>query len=255
MPLRNLLRNGATGMTRKRSRLAGEEGNYLASVSDLMFALMFVFIITLSVFVLSFQQRTEELAGADEARQALLIEIQQALEAEGETRISVDAENGLIRFGEAILFPSGSAQVTDDGAMAITLLKAVLERVLPCYSQSRTERECGMAGDSGTVDAVFIEGHTDRVPIGNEAFEDNWDLSATRARRVYQLLVPEGEALDELRNVNMESMFTVSGYADRRPVDPDDLEVNRRIDLRFVMVPPSERPNPPAAETAAGMGQ
>jgi flagellar motor protein MotB len=182
-----------------------EGGSYLASVSDLMSALMFIFIIALSVFVLSFKQQQERLTGTADERTRLLNLIKQRLTEQGETRIEIDADNGVIRFGEAILFDSGRAEVKQEGQVAVERLRLVLESVLPCYSRAAVTMECGQDGTRGKVDAVFVEGHTDSQPIraGSGRFEDNWDLSASRARNVFQRLLPEDGNLSALRNLGL----------------------------------------------------
>lgn len=38
---------------------------------------------------------------------------------------------------------------------------------------------------------VLVEGHTDNVPIGNERYKDNWDLSVLRATSVVRVLQEE----------------------------------------------------------------
>jgi flagellar motor protein MotB len=236
-----------------------------------MSALMFIFIIALAASVLSLRQQEQKfredqrrLAGTTEARRQLMDEIRRLLREGGETRIEIDADNGVIRFGEAILFDSGRADVKVEGIAAIARLRRVLEAVLPCYAEARPDGCSGQSND-GTVDAVFVEGHTDRVRIQpGGRYSDNWELSAARARTVYQQLMrpeaaPEEAAvapddlsgpLGQLKNGQQQSIFSISGYADRRPVDADRLEANRRIDLRFVMVPPRELLLPaPAVDT------
>jgi chemotaxis protein MotB len=259
---------------RRRSATAeGEDGSYLASVSDLMSALMFIFIIALAVSVLSFNEQKKAfedqkdvLTGTTEERRRLLQGIEKSLREKGETRIKVDSDNGVIRFGEAILFDSGRADVRLDGIEAIARLRIVLEEVLPCYSGGRLA-SCGERGARGTVDAVFVEGHTDSVPIqeGRGRFSDNWELSAARARTVFRALVEGGSSPSEpvvlapaqlasLKNENGQSIFSISGYADQRPVDTTANDPNRRIDLRFVMVPPKALLQPePATRTVEGM--
>lgn len=240
-------------MTRSRHGrfVEPDESSYLASVSDLMSALMFIFIIALAVFVLSFKEQQQRLTGTSEERERLLRRIAAELRRQGETRIAVYPDQGVIRFGEAILFDSGKAEVKTEGVLAIERLRRVLEEVLPCYAEQYDLQKCGDDGTRGKVDAVFVEGHTDSQPVRRwgAAFDDNWDLSAARARRVYHSLVTADGALGLLRNTNSESLFSVSGYADSRPVDVNRLDPNRRIDLRFVMVPPPDLLPPPAEET------
>lgn len=260
---------------RRLSHQDSEDGSYLASVSDLMSALMFIFIIALAVSVLSFNEQRKEfedqkeaLTGTAEERRRLLEDIDRRLRERGETRIEVDSDNGVIRFGEAILFDSGKADVGVNGVEAIARLRGVLEEVLPCYSRGRLS-SCGEHGERGTVDAVFVEGHTDSVPVqpGRGRYLDNWELSAARARTVFQVLTGIGvmpidgievapTTLAGLMNDNDQSIFSISGYADRRPVDASANERNRRIDLRFVMVPPKRLLAPePALRTQEGLAR
>ena len=71
-----------------RSRATEDESsNYMMSVSDIMSALLFVFIITLMAFVLNFQQAHSELedtlgryTGLEDLREQMLKEIEQELE-------------------------------------------------------------------------------------------------------------------------------------------------------------------------------
>ncbi len=74
---------------------------------------------------------------------------------------------------------------------------------------------------------IFIEGHTDNVPIGNARYGSNWDLAAARAVAVAEHLL-EGPRLDPIR-------LTISGHADTRPQAPNDSwegrAQNRRVEV------------------------
>lgn len=77
---------------------------------------------------------------------------------------------------------------------------------------------------------VTVSGHTDNVPIANERFRSNWELSTSRAVSVaHQLL--RTSSLDESR-------FVVTGHADTRLLAPNDSEANRaknrRVDISIV---------------------
>ncbi len=77
---------------------------------------------------------------------------------------------------------------------------------------------------------ITVSGHTDDVPISNERFRSNWDLSSTRAVSVTHELLARSE-LDAERIV-------VTGHADTRPRDSNDTAEgrakNRRVDVMIV---------------------
>jgi chemotaxis protein MotB len=85
---------------------------------------------------------------------------------------------------------------------------------------------------------VLIEGHTDDRPIRGGPFEDNWALSAARARNTYLALIDAEPGLDAIENASGEALLGLSGYAARRPAidaaTDEARRVNRRIDLRFL---------------------
>ena len=77
---------------------------------------------------------------------------------------------------------------------------------------------------------VTISGHTDDVPISNERFRSNWDLSTSRAVSVAHELLRASE-------LNPEKII-VTGHADTRPRAPNDSSENRaknrRVDVAIV---------------------
>ena len=219
--------------------------NYLASVSDLMSGLIVFFILTLLVVAMTFTQATGELTSAMEVRDEILTQVQSILAQDG-VRVQIDPDQGILRLPEAILFPTGSADLRPEGERALRSLARALARVLPCYALppgASLPSGCLDRPYRGQLDAVFIEGHTDNVPIRNLTFADNWELSTARAMRTYQALVAVEPSLDSLHNYAGQPLFSVSGYADRRPVASNDSEagrqMNRRIDIRLVMATPS----------------
>ncbi len=74
---------------------------------------------------------------------------------------------------------------------------------------------------------ISIEGHTDNVPIKGGPFASNWELSAVRATTVLRYLVTN-DGLDPNR-------MSATGYADTRPVVPNDSPAhqaqNRRVEV------------------------
>lgn len=74
---------------------------------------------------------------------------------------------------------------------------------------------------------VTVSGHTDNIPIANERFRSNWELSTSRAVSVAHELL-RAAPLDQSR-------FVVAGYADARPLTdndtPENRAKNRRVDI------------------------
>lgn len=243
---------------------------YFISISDLMAGLIFIFIITLMVFALNLKgteqdlsselEKTEaekenlkamvdQLSDAKKVRSDLLREIRDLLIAR-QFKVEVNLEHGILHLPEEILFPSGSATLQPEGIRMLSALSDVFFSILPCYTgrlDSPKPAACFERWHPGRVEAVFIEGHTDNVPVSEQCpFRDNWDLSAARGIATYKSLVATNPYLDELTNQDNKPIFSVTGYAERRPAVPNDTEANRRfnrrIDIRFIMAPPKATP-------------
>lgn len=254
--------------------LEHEDQGYFMSISDMMSGLLFIFIITLMVFVISFkdqemaaqaqeQQFREEkgkaerekdrlnivlkdVTDAKDARRQLLEDLQKSLEQQGVV-VRIDVEKGLLHVPEDVLFKSGRAELLEGGENSLNILAEHLRARLPCYTGPRDAprpEQCVIEEfKPGRLEAVFVEGHTDNVPFSSGRFEDNWDLSARRSIVSYRLLLAAQPELGALTNANGEPIFGVSGYADTRPVVAHDAicdePLNRRIDLRFLLALPT----------------
>jgi len=228
-------------------------GGYLVAVSDMMSALLFVFLITLVAFVINFQIATAEqqealddLTNTRELRSEMLQDIRAQLEERG-IRVQIDREHGILRLTEnAISFESAQATLAQREREKLRQVAAVLADVIPCYAAHA--REHCQRRTAGKLEAVFIEGHTDNVPLQGGRFRDNWDLSAQRAMYTYRALSDDEPELVELRNALDQPLFSVSGYGAGRPVvnhdEPTADPSNRRIDLRFIMTPPTATQDP-----------
>ncbi|MET1257365.1 flagellar motor protein MotB [Aliikangiella maris] len=81
-----------------------------------------------------------------------------------------------------------------------------------------------------TKGEIRVAGHTDNLPIDNEYFRSNWELSGGRAGSVTRELLRSGK-LDKNR-------FVITGYADTKPIaDNATLEgraTNRRVEIIIV---------------------
>ncbi|MBE8951529.1 MAG: OmpA family protein [Quinella sp. 1Q7] len=204
---------------------------FTVSISDLMSGLLAIFILVLSYFILNFTQATAQLTQNDITRAELLHFMQRELEREG-IKVTVDDRHGILRIAEDVLFDVGLADVKPQGQIVIQKLSAVLAVALEAEQFK------------GRVETIFIEGHTDNVPISNGVFPSNWELSAKRAINTWLTMSGANPQLTALRNDKDEMIFSVSGYADTRPIAANTSEAgrgdNRRIDIRFSMAPPTE---------------
>ena len=110
-----------------------------------------------------------------------------------------------------ILFPSGSAELSQEGV-------DVLRKVAAAVNKSQDE--------------IRVEGHTDNVPIApvlGQYYPSNWELSTARAAVAVRAL--------EATGMVPASRLCAVGYGDSRPLAPnDDAEgqaKNRRVEIVF----------------------
>lgn len=233
------------------AHLVEEEESYFVSMTDMMVGIIFIFIILLMTFALSFreaedvrQEKVAQLENVELAKREILTDIKKSLEEAG-IKVEIDLENGILHLPEEILFPSGSANLNARGRESLAYLAAALHTVVPCYASNIELREAvGCTGRTpAMLDAIFVEGHTDNIPVGQvNQFQDNWELSAQRAIETYKVLIGIEPILDKLMNDKPQKLFSVSGYGEFRPRADNETEVgkqaNRRIDLRFLMKTP-----------------
>ncbi|MBF0179717.1 MAG: hypothetical protein HQM03_06795 [Magnetococcales bacterium] len=184
----------------------------------------------------------------------LLTDIQQELISKENLRVHIDPNLGILRLPDEILFPLGSAQFATGGEEILKKLARVLEHHLPCYTGNLHEAVrpsfCQEhQWNPGTLDAVFIEGHTDNMPVNAKTFSNNLHLSGMRAIRTYETLMAASTKMPlmDLRNQKGQTVFGISGYGEYRPVvahaTPTPEPANRRIDFRFLLI----NPKPPEA--------
>ncbi|UPG71916.1 peptidoglycan -binding protein [Roseomonas gilardii subsp. gilardii] len=119
-------------------------------------------------------------------------------------------------FQSEVLFPVGSADLSDSGKAQIRQIAGVL-------------KDISTRIPPGTPWILRVDGHADRTPFrGGGRFASNWELSAARAIAVAQLLIGEGLPPNRV---------AAAAFGDNQPIDPGDspeaLAKNRRIELRL----------------------
>ena len=95
---------------------------------------------------------------------------------------------------------------------------------------------------------VFIQGHTDDVPIHTAKFESNWELSAVRATAVLRHFYDKGIDPEKL---------TATGYADTFPMVPNNTKEGRaknaRIEFILEKIPGDKKPKKKKVDAEANL--
>jgi flagellar motor protein MotB len=211
-----------------------EEAGYLASASDLMVGLLFVFIIM--VVILS--QRAEQAENENKSSgplDSVVKTIGKRIQQSG-VPVVIDPASGVITLPADILFERGKAVLNPEGIKVLNQAKEALNGVLPCYiySERKNRNDCPSNQNEVEIETILIEGHTDSTPLQRGIYT-NWHLGLDRARAVYEILT-----VGPIKNYKNERNLYVAGissYADNRPNkdDPSDDSKNRRVELRFVL--------------------
>jgi flagellar motor protein MotB len=238
----------------KNDREEVEEAGYLASASDLMVGLLFVFIIM--VVILS--QRVEDAENLSNVPPTIvnslpiddqtLIPIKKPDPLESAVNIigakmrqagipvAIDPVSGVITLPSDTLFPRGSADLNQGGVEALDRAKVAMNEILPCYiySERKNRTNCPPNPNNIEIETMFIEGHTDSAPLQRGVYT-NWHLGLDRARAVYDVIT--AGLMQSFRNERLLDVVGISSYADKRPNkdNPEDDAKNRRVELRFVL--------------------
>jgi chemotaxis protein MotB len=114
-----------------------------------------------------------------------------------------------------LLFPSGSATLTPEGASAMEQLANAIRDL-----EARIPKEIDWA--------LQVNGHTDSRPISSAQFPSNWELSTARAASVVKYMITRGIPPDRL---------VAAGYGEFQPIEAgatdEALQKNRRIELKL----------------------
>ena len=118
-------------------------------------------------------------------------------------------------FQSEVLFPSGSAELEQQGRQQLDTLAATLIDISK-----------NIPPDLDWV--LRVDGHTDKNPIATSEFPSNWELSAKRAINVVRYLEARGVPANRL---------AAAGFAEFRPLEqgdtPEIYRRNRRIELKL----------------------
>lgn len=128
----------------------------------------------------------------------------------GKLKVKVVDGRMVLQLQTDILFPSGSAKLSDEGVKVIQEVGKLLSEIPDRRFQ--------------------VEGHTDNVPISTKTYASNWELASARAINVVKEMVAAGMP---------DKRVSAAAFAETRPTTTNDTEdgraANRRIEI--VLVP------------------
>jgi chemotaxis protein MotB len=163
-------------------------------------------------------------------REQIVAEARAALFESVSVRLKKQIDNGdldvvirdgrmVVRLPDDVLFDTGKTELKPNGKYALEAVADVMRSLPNRHFQ--------------------VAGHTDNVPIHNDRFASNWELSSGRALRVVHFLVEKGVDAP---------MLSAAGYGEVDPVakndTPEGKRKNRRTEItlqpnidEFVKVP------------------
>lgn len=233
-------------MSKKRRRPEEEETSYWLSYSDMMAALLLIFILIISFTLMQSKSQYESKQAELEKQKEIIKEQEQLLNEQqkeldriagirsdlvmalrdeftgSSLNIKIDEKTGAITFDAGILFDVADYELTEEG-------KAFLKEFLPKY--------CNVLLDdkyNDYISEIIIEGHTDT----NGSYIYNLELSQQRAFSVAKYCLAEGNGIISSEEMEMlRTLLTANGKSYSNPVYKEDgsvdLDASRRVEILF----------------------
>jgi chemotaxis protein MotB len=151
------------------------------------------------------EKREEEQKKLDDLKKRLEGYVQEQ-GLSGQVNVLETGRGVQLTLNDAALFDSGSAEVKAEAVRLLNGLAPFLKLV---------------------GNPIAVEGHTDDVPIRNARFRSNWELSSQRAINVLHVFEAAGVPHERL---------SAEGYADTKPLVPNDSEQNRAANRRVNLI-------------------
>lgn len=247
-------------MKRNRKRTAEEETTYWLSYSDMMAALLLVFVLIISFTMLQAKKQFEEKEAELEAQRIIVKEQQLAAEEtqklmeeqkiimaqqqeqldkiigvrsnlvealrlefnDTDMKVSVDPKTGAITLDSSILFDVNKYDIKKSGT-------EFLEEFMPRYIGVLLKTDY-----RDYISEIIIEGHTDT----NGPYMHNLELSQERALSVARFCLKENSTvLTNEKTIELRGIITANGRSYSDPIYNEDgtvnMEASRRVEFKF----------------------
>lgn len=205
-------------LKRHSNRPEGESPFWI-SFSDLMTALMTLFLVVMAVTLISIQKSIPDTVRKGAQRQQ---QIERVLEALREASkpfpwVRVDSSNYIFDLGDKVFFDTDSDVITNE-------VKADLRAYIPTLLKAkRTE-------DGKWIKRFIVEGFTDQ----SGSYTHNLKLSTARSRSVICALVspsPESPTLTNDQLLDVQKYFSLGGFSSYSILE--DMSKSRRAAIRI----------------------
>ena len=124
----------------------------------------------------------------------------------GNLSITTSGRGLVINLSDSVLFESGKADLSPKA-------KEILDAIADILIHSEKH--------------IKVEGHTDNIPIRNERYPSNWQLSTDRATNVIMYWIE--------KHPEASGRLSAAGYGEHRTIAPNDTVAgrakNRRVDI------------------------
>lgn len=211
---------------RPKSDDSGEGNIFWITMTDLMTALVLVFMILFFyTYMMNYYQKIQMQIEQESASSVL-----EKTLAQENISATVDGATGIVKISDLSLFNLNSYELSEDG-------KIYLSKFTPVYFNSVFSNKF-MADN---IDKIIIQGHTDSQTFKGKYSEDeqymkNMELSLKRAFAVadYMTSTPYNKELGD----KIRKMIIVEGASFSNPVienGKEDYAKSRRVELKIVM--------------------
>lgn len=205
-----------------------EDNTFALSISDLMSALLLIFILLLSGTLLKLVEQQElnqaQLDMISEQQKAKRSIIEQLKGEMDEFDIEIDPKTGVIRIKESILFDFGKADLKPEGISFLNLFIPKYAAILLKKEEIREQ-----------IGQIIIEGHTDNIGT----YTKNLYLSLERANSVASLIF-EDTFTDFNEKSEFQKKLSANGRSFVNPITDNKTKehraLNRRVEFKFSFV-------------------
>ncbi len=213
--------------------ISNDESTFSLSISDLMSALLLIFVLLLSVTLLQLSEQKEDnkerldmISEQEDAKRSIIAQLKGEME---QFDIEVDPKTGVIRVKEAILFDISESDLKQEG-------KEFLRKFIPKYAEILLAR----GRIRNQIAHVIIEGHADNTaPPGSNPYKYNMELSMKRAYSVAAHIFSEPFNGFQYKNI-FQKKLSVNGRSYESPISDNGTEEgrrkNRRVEFKFSFI-------------------